>query len=102
MQEPDQLIHQPSRLRIMAALTALPHGEGIGFVPLKALAGLTDGNLSSHLSTLEEAGYVSVDKGFEGKKPKTQVWITSRGRQAFAEYVKVLEGIIKGNGARAG
>jgi DNA-binding PadR family transcriptional regulator len=66
------------------------------FVSLKELAKFTDGNLSSHLSVLEQAGYVSVDKTFEGKKPKTHVWITSKGREAFSRYVEKLEEILKG------
>lgn len=94
MLESELIIHQPSRLRIMAALVALLAGEAIDFVHLKKLANLTDGNLSTHLSTLEHAGYISIDKIFEGKKPRTRVWITSRGREAFARYVDELEKII--------
>ena len=96
MLEAELLIHQPSRLRIMAALVALPSGEGMDFVSLKEIAKFTDGNLSSHLSVLEQAGYVSIDKTFEGKKPKTHVWMTSKGREAFSRYVEELEGILKG------
>lgn len=96
MLESELLIHQPSRLRIMAALVALPSVESMDFVSLKELVKLTDGNLSSHLSTLEQAGYVSIDKGFEGKKPKTRIWVTSKGREAFSKYVEELEQILKG------
>ena len=96
MLESELLIHQPSRLRIMAALVALPNGEGMDFVSLKELAKLTDGNLSSHLSTLEQAGYISIDKSFEGKKPKTFIAITSKGRDAFSSYIEELEKILKG------
>ncbi len=96
MLESELLIHQPSRLRIMAALVALPCGDVLDFVSLKELVKLTDGNLSSHLTTLEEAGYVSVDKTFEGKKPKTRVLVTSKGREAFSRYVEELEKILKG------
>lgn len=94
MLETELIIHQPSRLRIMAALVALPVGESLDFVTLKDIAKLTDGNLSSHLSTLEQAGYVSIDKTFEGKKPKTRVWVTSSGREAFSKYVEELEKIL--------
>ena len=97
MLEQELLIHQPSRLRIMAALAALSRGEDIDFVSLKELAKLTDGNLSSHLSTLEQAGYISIDKSFEGKKPKTCLSITSKGRKAFGSYVEELERIIRGD-----
>lgn len=97
MLESELLIHQPSRLRIMAALVALPSGEGMDFVSLKELVNFTDGNLSSHLSTLEQVGYVSIDKCFEGKKPKTRLWVTSKGREAFSRYIEELEQILKGN-----
>ena len=95
MLESELLIHQPSRLRIMAALVVLPSGEGMDFVNLRELAKFTDGNLSCHLSVLEQAGYVSVEKTFEGKKPKTRVWITSKGREVFSRYVEELEEILK-------
>jgi DNA-binding transcriptional ArsR family regulator len=92
----EALIYQPSRLRIMAALVALPGGEGMSFAELKDLLELTDGNLSSHLSTLEGAGYVSIEKGFVGKRPRTWAWATSLGRDAFARCVDELESIIAG------
>jgi DNA-binding MarR family transcriptional regulator len=79
----------------MAALVALPTGESLDFVSLKELVELTDGNLSSHLSTLENAGYVSIDKGYDGKKPKTRIWVTSKGREAFSSYVEELERILR-------
>ena len=97
MIESDLLIHQQSRLHIMAALVALPIGESTDFVNLKELVKLTDGNLSSHLCILEQAGYVSIDKSFEGKKPKTRIWVTSKGREAFSRYVEKLEKILKGS-----
>lgn len=96
MTEPNLLIHQPARLRMMAALVALPAGRSLDFVGLKELLKLTDGNLSSHLSTLEQAGYVSIDKAFEGKRAKTRVWVTSSGRRAFAQYVEELERVLRG------
>lgn len=96
MYEPEIIIHQPSRLRIMAALVALPVGESLEFTGLKDLVKLTDGNLSTHLSVLEQAGYIAIDKSFEGKKPKTRVRVTSRGRDAFSKYVEELEKILKG------
>ena len=96
MLEAELIIHQPSRLRIIAALIALPSRESLDFVSLKELVKLTDGNLSTHLSVLEQAGYISIDKSFEGKKPKTRVWVTSKGREAFSKYVEELEKIIKG------
>jgi DNA-binding MarR family transcriptional regulator len=97
MLEQELLIHQPSRLRIMAALVALPSGEKMDFVRMKELAKLTDGNLSTHLTTLEQAGYIDILKSFDKKKPKTQIALTANGRDAFADYVVELEKIIKGD-----
>ena len=69
MAAPDELIHQSLRLRIMAALHAVG-SEPLEFGRLKALVGATDGNLGSHLSTLEGAGYVRIEKDFVGKRPR--------------------------------
>jgi DNA-binding transcriptional ArsR family regulator len=96
MDQPDPTIHQPVRTRIMAALKGLPAGEKIEFVPLLALVKATEGNLGSHLSTLEQAGYVAVEKIFEGKKPKTRVALTRTGRKAFDAYVGYLKDLIDG------
>ncbi len=68
MAELDEIIHQPLRLRIMAALTALPDAQGLDFTRLKKLTGATDGNLGAHIETLSKAGYVAVTKAFVGKK----------------------------------
>ena len=73
MAELDDVIHQPLRLRIMAALNALPNSVGLEFSKLKKLTGATDGNLGAHIETLAKAGYVRVDKAFVGKKPQTTV-----------------------------
>jgi DNA-binding transcriptional ArsR family regulator len=70
MNELNPLIHQPTRLRIMAALVSLDPGEKAGFVFLRDLLELTDGNLSVHLQKLEEAGYVLIEKAFEGHGPR--------------------------------
>src|ERR1700683_3080122 len=69
MAELDGIIHQPLRLKIMAALNALPAGVGLEFSRLKQLTGATDGNLGAHIETLSKAGYVVVEKAFVGKKP---------------------------------
>jgi DNA-binding transcriptional ArsR family regulator len=95
MEQPDPTIHQPVRTRIMAALKGLAAGEKIDFVPLQALVKASDGNLGSHLSTLEQAGYIAVEKIFEGKKPKTRVALTRAGRKAFDAYVAYLREIIE-------
>jgi DNA-binding MarR family transcriptional regulator len=91
----DDIIHQPLRLRIMAALNALPSGSGLEFARLKKLTGATDGNLGAHIETLAKAGYVQVDKAFVGRKPQTTVTATAGGRGAFARHVAYLKEIIE-------
>ena len=78
----DEVIHQPLRLRIMAALNALPASIGLEFSRLKKLTGATDGNLGAHIETLAKAGYVTVDKAFVAKRPQTTVTATPTGRAA--------------------
>jgi DNA-binding MarR family transcriptional regulator len=94
MEQPDPIIHQPVRLRIMAALTGLPHGERIEFVRLKALVQATEGNLGAHIGTLENTGYILVEKDFNGRKPRTRISLTNTGRRAFAQYVGFLRTIL--------
>ena len=94
----DDIIHQPLRLRIMAALNALPSGVGLEFARLKKLTGATDGNLGAHIETLSKAGYVAVEKAFVGKKPQTTVTATAAGRGAFARHVAMLQEIIAASG----
>jgi DNA-binding MarR family transcriptional regulator len=96
MTELDEIIHQPVRLRIMAALNALPAATGLEFSELKKLTGATDGNLGAHIETLAKAGYVSVEKAFVGKKPQTTVTATAAGRDAFVRHVATLQEIIAG------
>ena len=98
MAELDDIIHQPLRLRIMAALNALPAATGLEFSKLKKLTGATDGNLGAHIETLAKAGYVSVEKAFVGKKPQTTVTATAAGRGAFARHVATLQEIIAASG----
>jgi DNA-binding MarR family transcriptional regulator len=100
MAELDEIIHQPLRLRIMAALNALPVATGLEFVQLKKLTGATDGNLGAHIETLSKAGYVSVEKAFVGKKPQTTVTATAAGRGAFARHVAMLQEIIAASGGK--
>ena len=102
MDAPDDVIHQPIRLRVMAALTAPGcDAEGLDFTRLKALTGATDGNLGAHIETLARAGYVSVDKAFVGRKPQTTVTATGAGRGAFARHVATLQEIIAASGGNA-
>ena len=95
MAELDDIIHQPLRLQIMAALNALPGTTGLEFAKLKKLTGATDGNLGAHIETLARAGYVGVDKAFVGKKPQTTVTATASGRGAFGRHVAYLKEIIE-------
>lgn len=94
MEQPDPLIHQSVRLKIMAALRPLPPGDPIEFVRLKAIVGATEGNLGAHITTLEEAGYVTVTKDFVAKRPRTRIAISPAGRRAFDAYVDYLKEII--------
>lgn len=94
MDQPDTTIHQPVRLKIMAALKALPDREQIEFVRLRALVGATEGNLGAHLNTLEQAGYIEVEKDFVAKKPRTRVRLAKAGRRALENYIAYLREIV--------
>ena len=87
------VIHERARLGIMALLAAQPAQT---FTEMKAALEMTDGNLSIHLRVLEEAKFVSIEKTFVGRRPRTTVKITKKGRLAFGHYVEVLEEIVKG------
>jgi len=95
----DAIIHQPLRLKIMAALKALPSGERLEFVRLRAIVNATEGNLGAHLCTLEGAGYIRIEKDFNGRKPRTRVSLTKIGVRAYADYVAYLRAIIDGDGS---
>lgn len=79
----DKLIHEPARLNIMTNLYVI---ESADFLYMMRRTGLTFGNLSSHMSKLEEAGYIEIIKEFIGKKPHTMLRLTEKGRSAFKEY----------------
>ena len=96
---PDEVIHQSLRLKIMATLNALPRSEKIEFSRLKALLKATDGNLGAHIGTLENAGYITVEKDFADRKPRTRVSLTAAGRKAFAGHVAYLRELIDGGAA---
>jgi len=95
MAEFDDLIHQPVRLRIMAALMTLDAETQISFNALKAVLKITDGNLGGHLFRLENAGYVLVEKTFLRNKPQTYIAVTPRGRSAFTEHIAALQQILE-------
>jgi DNA-binding MarR family transcriptional regulator len=84
----DRLIHEPARYHIMALLYVV---ESADFLFLRNQTGMTDGNLSSHLSKLEKAGYVQVKKEFVGKKPHTMLELTPEGRWAFDAYRAAMQ-----------
>ena len=86
----DRLIHEPARLSILTALATV---ENADFVALQRLTGLTAGNLSSHLSKLEEAALIREDKSFVNRRPNTQVAITPRGRSAIDYHWKQLDSL---------
>lgn len=93
-EQPDALIHQPVRLKIMAALKALPGAEQIEFVRLRKLVDATEGNLGAHIQTLEQAGYIAVEKDFAQNRPRTRIKLTKTGRRAFEDYVGFLRDLI--------
>ena len=95
MAELNETIHQPVRLRIMAALVTLETGNEVDFTYLRDLLDVTDGNLGAHLRKLEEAGYIAVNKTFVERKPRTYVSATDEGRRIFREHVAALETILK-------
>ena len=88
----DRLIHERVRLGIVSALAASP---SMTFVELKDALGLTDGNLSVHARRLEEAGYVSCTKGYDGRVPKTEYALTAAGRAALTRYLDHMEALIR-------
>lgn len=90
--ELDRLIHERVRLGIVSALAV---NDSLSFNDLKALMGTTDGNLSVHARKLEDAGYVSCNKTFEGRVPRTQYALTTTGRKALERYLEHMEAIIK-------
>jgi DNA-binding MarR family transcriptional regulator len=86
----DRLVHEPARLAILTALAACQRAD---FVFLRRITGLTVGNLSSHISKLEEAGLVQVEKGFVGRRPNTLVQVTETGRRAVEAHWQQLEAL---------
>lgn len=87
----DPAIHQPARLGI---LTAVCETKRVDFVSLRDLLDLTDGNLSRHLTTLESAGYIDIEKTFEGRRPRTWISATRAGRKALAQEIATLREIV--------
>jgi DNA-binding MarR family transcriptional regulator len=90
----DEIIHQSTRLKIMSSLNVLGRNEWIEFTRLKDVLQTTDGNLGAHLETLAKAGYVTIEKRFEGKRPQTRIRASPAGRRAFANHVTYLRSIL--------
>lgn len=88
----DRVIHEKARLSIVASLAT--HADGLLFNDLKELCALTDGNLSRHLTVLQEAGVVDVKKSFAGNRPQTLCKLTAPGRKRFNEHVSELERVV--------
>ena len=88
----DRVIHEKGRLAIMSSLAASPE---LSFTELRDTLSMTDGNLTTHIRTLQEAGYVSVAKSFQNKRPLTTCSLTAKGRKAFAAYINLLEQIVQ-------
>ena len=88
----DRVIHEKGRLPIVSLLAASP---SLSFTEIRDTLKMTDGNLSMHLRTLQEAGYVALTKSFWERKPLTTCSLTPAGRKAFANYVNLLEQIVR-------
>lgn len=84
----DRLVHEPARLTVMALLYVI---ESADFTFLMNQTGLTWGNLSAHMSKLEDAGYIEVEKAFKGRRPNTTLRLTPQGRVAFHQYAQKMK-----------
>ncbi|HAR53459.1 MULTISPECIES: transcriptional regulator [Roseovarius] len=89
----ERTIHEKARLGLLTSLVS--HPKGLSFVDLKRLCDLTDGNLSRHIKVLQDAGLVTVEKGYENNRPHTHCTITAEGQKQFFDYLAVLEKIVK-------
>ncbi len=88
----DRVIHEKGRLAIMSALAASPE---LSFTELRDLLEMTDGNLTTHIRTLQEAGYIAVAKSYQNNRPLTTCSLTAAGRKAFTGYINLLEQILR-------
>ena len=88
----DRVIHEKGRLAIMSMLAATPE---LSFTELRDALEMTDGNLTSHMRTLQEAGYVSLAKSYENNRPLTTCSLTAAGKKAFANYIDLLEQVLQ-------
>ena len=88
----DRVIHEKGRLAIMSMLAASPE---LSFTEMRDTLKMTDGNLTTHIRTLQEAGYVSITKSFQNNRPLTTCSLTAGGKKAFTNYINLLEEIIQ-------
>jgi len=88
----DRVLHEKARLGIVTSLAA--KSEGLLFTDLKSLCNLTDGNLSRHLTVLQDAGIVDIHKGYRGKRPQTLCRLSDSGRKRYLAYIAVLESVL--------
>jgi DNA-binding MarR family transcriptional regulator len=88
----DRVIHEKGRLAIMSMLAA---STELSFTELRDALNMTDGNLTTHIRTLQEAGYVAVAKSYQNNRPLTTCSLTTAGRKAFSGYVDLLEQILQ-------
>ena len=89
----NRVLHEKARLGILTALRT--RVDGLGFAELKGLCSLTDGNLSRHLTVLQESSLVAIRKGMQGRRPLTWAKLTSRGRKEFDAYLEELQRVIQ-------
>jgi len=89
----DRLVHEPARLMLMAVLYVIDSAD---FTFLMNQTGMSWGNLSAHMSKLEEAGYLTVEKSFKGKRPNTMLRLTPQGRTAFQTYRQTMKQVLDG------
>jgi DNA-binding transcriptional ArsR family regulator len=90
----DPVIHAQPRLRLTVALAALPDGDKVTFPRLQELAGMTAGNLATHLRKLEDAGYIEVTKTYRRRTPVTYLALTRAGRRALEDYTAALQNLL--------
>lgn len=88
----DRVIHEKGRLAIMSALAAAPE---LSFTEMRDMLNMTDGNLTTHIRTLQQEGFVSVAKSYQNNRPLTSCSLTPAGRKAFAQYIDLLEQIVR-------
>lgn len=88
----DRVIHEKGRMGIMSLLAASPE---LSFTEMRETLEMTDGNLTSHIRTLQEAGYVSIAKTYQNNRPLTTCSLTAAGRKAFATYIDLLDLIVR-------